>query len=193
MTDQLREALQDIAAYYPNSWAADRANRALSTAAQPAAAHITWDASGRRCVNGFPDGQPASLEQAQPSRWHVGDSKFESWFSEYDMKHKGTKQQMRDAYAAGMGELEQAQTIGEVAVVMQTGTHQSVKWTTNTPLDHGTKLYTAPPKPVPMIPDQRTDMACAVAQISTGRSSREVASLAIEWVERHYGITGESK
>lgn len=38
-----------------------------------------------------------------PAR-HVGDSKFESWFSEYSPTHKGTKQQMRDAYAAGMGD-----------------------------------------------------------------------------------------
>ena len=34
----------------------------------------------------------------------VGDSLFESWFSEYRPAHKGTKQQMRDAYAAGMGD-----------------------------------------------------------------------------------------
>lgn len=34
----------------------------------------------------------------------VGDSRFEGWFSDYDPKGKGTKQQMRDAYAAGMGD-----------------------------------------------------------------------------------------
>lgn len=33
---------------------------------------------------------------------HVGDSKFESWFSEKDMAGIGTKQLCRDAYAAGM-------------------------------------------------------------------------------------------
>jgi DNA segregation ATPase FtsK/SpoIIIE-like protein len=35
---------------------------------------------------------------------HVGESRFESWFSEYESKQKGAKQQMRDAYAAGMGD-----------------------------------------------------------------------------------------
>lgn len=40
---------------------------------------------------------PESLQKL-----HVGDSSFEGWFSEYQMAHKGTKQIMRDAYAAGM-------------------------------------------------------------------------------------------
>lgn len=35
---------------------------------------------------------------------HVGDSRFESWFAEYNSSVNGTKQQMRDAYAAGMGD-----------------------------------------------------------------------------------------
>ena len=43
--------------------------------------------------------QPAPLAAA-----HVGDLLFESWFSEYNPAHRGTKQQMRDAYAAGMGD-----------------------------------------------------------------------------------------
>lgn len=51
---------------------------------------------------------------------HVGDSLFESWFSEYNPAHRGTKQQMRDAYAAGMGD-PKAQTSptphGQVPVV----------------------------------------------------------------------------
>lgn len=34
----------------------------------------------------------------------VSDSMFESWFSKYSPANKGTKQQMRDAYAAGMGD-----------------------------------------------------------------------------------------
>ena len=34
---------------------------------------------------------------------HVGDSRFEGWYgNEFDAKHKGTKQQMREAYEAGM-------------------------------------------------------------------------------------------
>ena len=39
-----------------------------------------------------------------PNARHVGDSQFESWFSTYDMANKGTKQQMRDAYAEGMSD-----------------------------------------------------------------------------------------
>ena len=35
---------------------------------------------------------------------HVGDSKFESWFSTYDPACNGSKQQARDAYAAGMND-----------------------------------------------------------------------------------------
>lgn len=38
--------------------------------------------------------------------WDDGDSSFEGWFADYDMKHKGTKQQMREAYAAGMGDTQ---------------------------------------------------------------------------------------
>ena len=34
---------------------------------------------------------------------HVGDSRFEGWYgNEFDAKHKGTKQQMREAYEADM-------------------------------------------------------------------------------------------
>ena len=39
-----------------------------------------------------------------PKSAHVGDSNFESWFSEYSPAGRGTKQQMRDSYAAGMGD-----------------------------------------------------------------------------------------
>lgn len=47
-------------------------------------------------------------QPVQPSeRWHVGDSAFESWFSDYSPAGKGDKQRARDAYAAGMGELLQ--------------------------------------------------------------------------------------
>lgn len=47
--------------------------------------------------------QPVA-EPAPSATAHVGDSLFESWFSEYNPAHRGTKQQMRDAYAAGMGD-----------------------------------------------------------------------------------------
>jgi hypothetical protein len=48
----------------------------------------------------------ALLEQPAPvQRKLVGDSRFESWFSEdFDPKSKGTKQQMREAYEAGMND-----------------------------------------------------------------------------------------
>ncbi len=45
-----------------------------------------------------------ALHPAPSATAHVGDSLFESWFSEYNSAHRGTKQQMRDAYAAGMGD-----------------------------------------------------------------------------------------
>lgn len=35
---------------------------------------------------------------------HVGDSRFESWFSEYVVGQNGAKQQARDAYGAGLAE-----------------------------------------------------------------------------------------
>ena len=47
---------------------------------------------------------PAPQQPAPSAAAHVGDSLFESWFSEYNPAHRGTKQQMRDAYAAGMGD-----------------------------------------------------------------------------------------
>lgn len=53
---------------------------------------------------------PAAPMSAQPSyadstpNLHVGDSAFESWFSDYDPAGKGDKQRARDAYAAGMGD-----------------------------------------------------------------------------------------
>jgi hypothetical protein len=43
---------------------------------------------------------------------------------------------------------------------------------------------------VAMTEAERTDMACAIAQISTGRSLREVAATAIDWTERHHCIGG---
>ena len=47
--------------------------------------------------------QPVA-EPAPSATAHVGDSLFESWFSEYNPALRGTKQLMRDAYAAGMGD-----------------------------------------------------------------------------------------
>jgi len=35
---------------------------------------------------------------------HIGDSSFESWYSNYVPAHKGDKQRARDAYATGMGD-----------------------------------------------------------------------------------------
>ncbi len=42
-------------------------------------------------------------------RLRVGDSKFEGWFAQYSPAGKGTKQQMREAYEAGMNESQAAQ------------------------------------------------------------------------------------
>jgi hypothetical protein len=47
---------------------------------------------------------PTALQADSTPLLHVGESRFESWFSEYESKQKGAKQQMRDAYAAGMGD-----------------------------------------------------------------------------------------
>ena len=41
----------------------------------------------------------------QDKRLHVGDSRFEGWYGQdFDPKNKGTKQQMREAYEAGMND-----------------------------------------------------------------------------------------
>ena len=52
----------------------------------------------------FESAMEAPQQPAPSAAAHVGDSLFESWFSEYNPAHRGTKQQMRDAYAAGMGD-----------------------------------------------------------------------------------------
>jgi hypothetical protein len=46
---------------------------------------------------------------------------------------------------------------------------------------------------IPMTESERADMACAVAQISTGCSVRNVAALAIEWTEQRYGISSKEQ
>ena len=46
----------------------------------------------------------ALAEPAVEPRNHVGNSKFDSWYSEYNASGKGDKQRARDAYAAGMGD-----------------------------------------------------------------------------------------
>jgi hypothetical protein len=96
--------------------------------------------------------QPSQAgDQVVSETLHVGDSMFEHWFSEYDMAHKGTKQQMRDAYAAGMGDTGHAAVFlvatGEVYEGQETYTrHEGIP----PPLCDSEALYTAPPKPVPM-------------------------------------------
>ena len=60
--------------------------------------HVAGDVSKNGAESNMAQ-QPAPSAAA-----HVGDSLFESWFSEYNPAHRGTKQQMRDAYAAGMGD-----------------------------------------------------------------------------------------
>ena len=50
-----------------------------------------------------------AADRAQRQAEHVGDSAFESWYSEYCPAHNGDKQRARDAYAAGMGERQAVQ------------------------------------------------------------------------------------
>lgn len=99
---------------------------------------------------------------------HVGDSMFEHWFSEYDMAHKGTKQQMRDAYAAGMGDTGHAdhqhrQPVSEpVAYVFLVATGEVYEgqetYTRHEgsppPLCDSEALYTRPASLAPMTPDE---------------------------------------
>lgn len=49
---------------------------------------------------------------------HVGDSKFESWFSTYDPSGKGDKQRARDAYAAGLGD-QPAPDVAELCSILK--------------------------------------------------------------------------
>jgi hypothetical protein len=51
------------------------------------------------------DNRPAVAGQVEPTvRPHVGDSNFESWFEYFVHSGKGTKQAMKEAYAAGLDE-----------------------------------------------------------------------------------------
>ena len=53
--------------------------------------------------------QPSDAVGERDAR-HVGDTRFESWFSEFDTKQKGTKQQMRESYWAGYEECADPQS-----------------------------------------------------------------------------------
>ncbi len=52
--------------------------------------------------------------------------------------------------------------------------------------------YTQPAQEVGLTDEERADMACAVAAICTGTSSRTVAATAIEWTERALRAKGQS-
>jgi Lar family restriction alleviation protein len=79
----------------------------------------------------------AALAQqpAQPVAWrdstptlNVGDSSFESWFSEYRPGNRGDKQRARDAYAGGMGDpLVTAAPTAQQAAPARTWTEADVK------------------------------------------------------------------
>jgi hypothetical protein len=78
----------------------------------------------------------------------------------------------------------------EFAKPHQKAIHKNM-WTDAFPVFRGTAPQSAQPAArVAMTEAERTEMACAVAQISTGRSLREVAATAIDWTERRYGIGG---
>ena len=53
-------------------------------------------------------------------------------------------------------------------------------------------LIVAPAQEVGLTDEGRADMACAVAAICTGASSRTVAATAIEWTERALRAKGGS-
>jgi len=54
------------------------------------------------------------------------------------------------------------------------------------------KKTAAPAQEVGLTDEERADMACAVAAICTGTSSRTVAATAIEWTERALRAKGQS-
>ena len=86
-------------AYVLHGWrAAVTAIRATHVQNPAEIEHVAGDVSKNGAESDMAQ-QPAPSAAA-----HVGDSLFESWFSEYNPAHRGTKQQMRDAYAAGMGD-----------------------------------------------------------------------------------------
>lgn len=75
-------------------------------------------------VNPYREGTPeheayaigAKGEAAQAeAKVSVGDSRFESWFAQYNPSGKGDKQRARDAYAAGMSDPAEAKAADEVA------------------------------------------------------------------------------
>jgi hypothetical protein len=80
--------------------------------AQPATEESSETQTASAYVKTYHGGKPWPLQPApvQPvykdstPHLHVGDSAFESWFSEYNPAGKGDKQRARDAYAAGMGD-----------------------------------------------------------------------------------------
>ena len=92
----------------------------------------------------------ASME-AQPEQKpvrHVGDSQFESWYGSYVATTVGLKQQMRDAYAAGMSDPAQPEqrpvAIFDVAVNERTA---AIHYDMKHGLKSGDKLYTHPAQP----------------------------------------------
>ena len=60
------------------------------------------------------------------------------------------------------------------------------------PLVFGDTLSPAPAQEVGLTDEDRADMACAVAAICTGTSSRTVAATAIEWTERALRAKGQT-
>lgn len=66
--------------------------------------------------------------KAQQPRLQVGDSQFESWYNEgFDPKNKGLKQQMREAYEAGMND-PVAQQPQEIEVQCPVCNHKFHEW-----------------------------------------------------------------
>ena len=89
--DTLRQRLQQQCTDWGTYWRASDAHGVDLTHEQ--ALELLRDALGVEVAIAAP----------LPAR-HVGESKFESWFSEYRPGSSGDKQRMRDAYAAGMSD-----------------------------------------------------------------------------------------
>lgn len=129
-----------------------------------------------------PTPAPAQYKDSTP-QLSVGESSFESWFESYNPANKGDNQRSRDAYAAGMGDplVAAAPAQDEPFGYFRA---EPFGWTDCAKDDEGAIALYERPQEVGLTDEERADMACAVAAICTGASSRTVAATAIEWTER---------
>ena len=133
---------------------------------------------------------PAQYKDSTP-QLSVGVLSFESWFESYNPANKGDKQRSRDAYAAGMGDplVAAAPAQGEPFGYFRP---EPFGWTDCAKDDEGAIALYERPQEVGLTDEERADMACAVAAICTGTSSRTIAATAIDWTERALRAKGQS-